>query len=714
MGLPPTHRVLGGLLLALALASGCARIPENRYGVARLRLEGVDDLDPRAVASCLATRERDRFQLVIGQTWNPTCGVPPFDANRLRVPMWRWPWTEWPLYDRALFERDLERIERWYRARGYYDARVVETSFRPTQAGVDDRVRPRTGDVAPECGEGKRGCRLDITVRIEEGEPVLVRSVDVVGIDALPPRLQRRIRNAVALPPGARFDEALYDTTKAAIARHLRDESYACAQVEGEARVDPRNKSAAIEFRVDPGPEAVLGDIRVEGQEHLPVPPILGASLLRRGDPYLESELEDAQRAIYALGAFSSVQVDPQIDEQSCPTQVVDVVIRVTPGREQRWGFGAGIQSGTVQGLFEQIDIRQWDIHLLALYEHRNLFGGMRRLRIEERPRLIFPANFPQIRGRAADGTTRGPQLGNLLTVEFRQPAFPEPRTTLVVMTRWDLGPEPFGARFDRHDLDGRIALERSFLGGRVFGSLGIHGNLFRVITDRDPPFDGGTRDYDLLFFEQFASLDLRDNPQRPRRGAFFGMGLHEAGFILPGSWDYIRVTPEGRGYVPLPLGIVLATRFAVGAMFISDAQPNLTELSRRLGPERFRLRGGGPSSNRGFIAGDLGDGIEGGLRRWEGSLELRVPLSDDFGLAFFGDVGDVSQEPIFRFDFINLAVGFGLRYQTIVGPLRFDVGYRVPNAQVVGGPDPRPRFEVDFGFVRFAGAVHLTIGESF
>ena len=52
----------------------------------------------------------DRFQSL----YHFTVGMP--------VELWAWPWTDWPLYDPSVFERDLARIERWYRARGYYDA----------------------------------------------------------------------------------------------------------------------------------------------------------------------------------------------------------------------------------------------------------------------------------------------------------------------------------------------------------------------------------------------------------------------------------------------------------------------------------------------------------------------------------------------------------------------------------------------------------------
>src|SRR5262249_33694461 len=153
-----------------------------------------------------------------------------------------------------------------------------------------------------------------------------------------------------------------------------------------------------------------------------------------------------------------------------------------------------------------------------------------------------------------------------------------------------------------------------------------------------------------LLFLEQNARLDLRDQPLSPRRGAYFSTRIHEAGFVLPASWNYLRVLPEARGYAPLPLGMVLAGRFAIGAMFIFRADKDLDPTSQELGPQPYRLRGGGANSNRGYFPGDLGDGINGGLRRWESSIELRAPVTQSIGLVVFTDAGDVHAGESFRF----------------------------------------------------------------
>jgi outer membrane protein insertion porin family/translocation and assembly module TamA len=152
----------------------------------------------------------------------------------------------------------------------------------------------------------------------------------------------------------------------------------------------------------------------------------------------------------------------------------------------------------------------------------------------------------------------------------------------------------------------------------------------------------------------------------------------------------------------------------------------------------------GGATSNRGYGYNEVGpharvpsttaDGGTdaenaplvpiGGKLLWEASLELRIPFGESFGTVFFADAGDVTREHrLFRSEAqrLHLSAGFGLRYVTPVGPLRFDVGYRVPCLQVLGvcreraaegWPDDEPRPAKLFDVLPVA--VNLAIGEAF
>jgi hypothetical protein len=386
----------------------------------------------------------------------------------------------------------------------------------------------------------------------------------------------------------------------------------------------------------------------------------------------------------------------------------------VQRGRVTTLSGGLGMMSGTmVRPTASTVEtVPQWDAHLSGTYENRNFLGGLRRLRIEERPRLIFREQFP---------LTPKPRPGNIISIRFEQPSTFERRTKLVVSAGWDVGPDAYAA-FDRHDVAVKVGLERPFWRHKLLGRLAVANDLFEITT-KDPDKIEGYSSYRFPYLEQQVILDFRDDPARPRLGFYFSFLVQEAAKLGSyGSWNYVRMIPDARVYLPLPWSIVLAARFALGASFVWDASEKLTdEDSKRLGPQNYRLRGGGAGSNRGFLAGRLGASELGGTRRWEGSLELRVPIGGDFGFVLFGDVGDVSDTkgetevpgvsiplPTFQFRQLNLATGFGLRYFSVLGAIRLDAGWRIPGVQRIGTSDDG----VTLGVA--PSAVHFTIGEAF
>ncbi len=694
-------------IAAALLMSGCASaVPKGSFAVSSLNIEGTEVVDEENVQACLATHARERFGVVLFGGDPPRCGVPPFETPGLALEPWVWPWTTRPVFSPPAFHRDLVRIERFYRARGHYDARIVDVKV---ERDDDDR-------------------EVDVRIVVKEGDPVLIVRIRIRGLERVPEAVVADVRDAVSLELGAPFDEAPYDQTKRRILDVLQEGSYAKATVEGSVEIDPREMIARVEILVEPGPPCRFGQVRVEGHDELPVAPILAAADIERGAPFRLSTLRDAQRAIYELGAFASVEL---VRHPRQNRAIVDIAIRVVPARSFRFGVGVGMESG---GIFAQEDdatgdsFAQWDVHLLGKIEHRNFLGGMRRLRIEDRPRLIFDEPFPG---------TGDSSPGNLLIAELRQPAFLESRTTLVSRARWDRGPDPFGGQFLRHDVALGTGPERRFLGGKFLLSSTLNLDLF--LPDNADPFPV----YDLSYFRHRAALDLRDDPRHPRRGAYFAViGMH-AGYFLPSAWDLVRVTQDSRGYLPLPLGIVLAARARLGIMHIAnttidvppfapadDSEAAAEAMRTRIvlvdnlaqfGPFRHRLRGGGNNSVRGYAANTLGDVefvndgrterlLSGGLRQWEGSLELRVPLTTSFGTVLFVDVGDVSRGTTWRFDRPQTSFGAGLRYQTLVGPLRLDAAIAPDSLQVIG-QDDRQRTgvqEVD------GIAIHFTIGEAF
>jgi outer membrane translocation and assembly module TamA len=95
-----------------------------------------------------------------------------------------------------------------------------------------------------------------------------------------------------------------------------------------------------------------------------------------------------------------------------------------------------------------------------------------------------------------------------------------------------------------------------------------------------------------------------------------------------------------------------------------------------------------------------------GGLSVVEGSTEVRVPVGAKLSAVGFLDAGSVGRLP-WRIDpdGLRVAVGPGLRYDTPIGPFRFDLGYQLTPIEgllVKGRPEGR------------RWRAHISIGQAF
>ncbi|HEY7955001.1 MAG TPA: BamA/TamA family outer membrane protein, partial [Polyangia bacterium] len=209
--------------------------------------------------------------------------------------------------------------------------------------------------------------------------------------------------------------------------------------------------------------------------------------------------------------------------------------------------------------------------------------------------------------------------------------------------------------------------------------------------------------------------------------GFYASASLEEGGAYAGGAFQYEKLVPEVRGYVPLGSRVTLAARAQFGQIF---SQGDLGSPVTR----RFYL--GGPSSHRGFNYGRLSRQVPSGLpgvppipiggdQMLLLSGELRVELFKIAGywlsLAAFVDGGDVSdpscntalcrsQYRRTNIDITDLhwATGGGLRYKTVIGTIRADLGVRLNRLTPfepdgTPNPDPGQRF-----------AFHLSVGEAF
>jgi outer membrane protein insertion porin family/translocation and assembly module TamA len=185
-------------------------------------------------------------------------------------------------------------------------------------------------------------------------------------------------------------------------------------------------------------------------------------------------------------------------------------------------------------------------------------------------------------------------------------------------------------------------------------------------------------------------------------------------------------------GYGDRGLGTGLSGLNAENADVIADQQKLLFRAFYSGGPSSNRgypYRAVGPHGPIGFLVPTSVDCARdanqpgcirplGGLTLWELSVEARIPSPWEsiYGVIFV-DASDLTREiGQLRTNVPHLSPGVGLRYKTPVGPIRLDVGFRVPGAQALGKrelPEEEGRPGSDlFGF--FPGAIHLAILEAF
>jgi len=192
-------------------------------------------------------------------------------------------------------------------------------------------------------------------------------------------------------------------------------------------------------------------------------------------------------------------------------------------------------------------------------------------------------------------------------------------------------------------------------------------------------------------------SWDLRDDFFRPHRGLLLMLMSELAGNLLTDREVlYLKLDGTISGYLPLSRRVTLALSVRSGFIF------NLTSDSRTPSHKLFWL--GGRNSVRGFseeglIPADQSNPEDPGnpcvLVEEEGEekcvsmggtallllkAELRFPLvADILDGAIFIDLGNLWMRPEnFRPYDLRPAAGLGVRVNTPVGPLAFDVGFNL------------------------------------
>ena len=513
-----------------------------------------------------------------------------------------------------------------------------------------------------------------------------------------------------------------------------------------DAAVDLVAHQTDVVVSVTPGPKCVFGKVTVEGFGQLPATPIRRTIAIEPGTPYSQQVIDDVQQALLDLGLFASVEVvsDMPAAPEEAPPQAgplaVPIRVKLEPSRLRTVRLGGGFE----------FDPLKAEVHGVVGWEDRNFLGGMRTFDISFSPGVVL---YPTRVNNLVLPTNLLPE--ERLRVELKQPGVLPGRAVIFERPQFDvypvlLNPDPpvDGPVIGYSELRNAIGLERT--AWKLYAAISYNVQVaypFAYVGDRDPTLNLVTISYPELY----TTLDFRDDKIHPHKGIFLGNTLQFAGKVLGSDANDFKVQPEVRFYVPVSKKSVWASRVSVGFLEATSygaivqsgphgAQPPSAETTKDYQLTFFRgFFSGGPSSNRGYPIRGVGPydvvpflspevergkvnsacGAEcrsptGGFTLWEASTELRFGASGPLSLAIFCDASDVSpQENNIRLSHLHLSCGGGARYDTPAGPIRLDLGYRIPKLQVVGGLTP-DEMEPDTFIGGIPIALHIGIGEAY
>ncbi|MDP9150976.1 MAG: BamA/TamA family outer membrane protein [Myxococcota bacterium] len=692
-------RVPLGVSAAIFACSACSKIPPGRSAIDAVRVLHAKQISAGDVEESLGTQASTKFLFLFqGLAY------------------------DYSVYDEAVLQRDMARVERFYQSKGFFDA----------QARVAHVYQVKKDHV-----------RIEIVV--DEGRATLNRYITVVGLDGLPKDVADVVTSTAKRAVGgekARFDEEKFKNAENAVKKALTDRGYAYATVESDAELDVGEHVVDYGFKVVPGIPAVFGPITITGldpdgagprPQEIPEAPLRRAINIKDGSPYSTAEIDSATQALLDLGVFSAVDISPTLAKPPPQDHVVPLTVRVEPTRLRAITLGGGLE----------LDQIKTDLHVIGKWEDHNFLGGLRDFSATFKPGVVlYPLRIDNFNGPIK------PLPEEWLKLELRQPGFLEARTTgfirpefnvfpLLVQTQDTTDRPVIGYR----ELKLPIGADRTFL-KRLYVALDY---TFQV----ESPFayvhvaDQALTTVTLSFPELVTRLDFRDDPVRPHEGVLVGATFSMAGGPFGGSANDVRVQPEVRTYVPLSRGLTFATRASVGFLWASNyARDWNTELTNSAStstgaggtPARQQLerdtqimyfRGffsGGPSTNRGFPLLQVAPhGVVpflnpsnssqsallcnptqpnfnlavaesqcflpvGGFTLWELQNDVRFDISGPLSASVFCDMSDVSpHEADIRLSHLHLACGVGAAYDTPVGPIRADLAYRLPPLQVLG-----------------------------
>jgi outer membrane protein insertion porin family len=576
-------------------------------------------------------------------------------------------------------ERDLERVMQtreggllsFISDAGTYREEALDRDVQAVQALYLDRgyVTVKVGTPAVALSPDRRF--IYVTVPIEEGEKY---TIGKIAFDGQLLEQEGKLRRLLKTRRGTTFSRAEVAADLFAIGDVYKDLGHAYANVTPLTATDPEKRIVDITFEVQPGKVVTFERIDIVGNDKTRDKVIRRELRIYEGERFSGTGLRTSRQRVTALGYFETAEITTK------PGSAEDKAIAVVEVKERPTGtfqIGAGFSS------YE-------NFILTGQISQQNFFGWGQTLSLQ----------------------VQWSKLRQLYQIQFVEPYFLD--------TRWTFA-------FDVYRTEGiYTTFTREATGGSVTWGYELSGlapwwsfarrledmRLFATYTNEK--VDVTAAELSTTVEDQFTSgttssvrlslqWDKRDNRLLPTSGYFLAASSEIAPpFLAPRALFgeavnlFTRYSFDARYYYPLWRGIVARAKLTLGLIQDWDAD-HPVPISEKFyvgginSVRGYRYLSISPTRAVGAVPGAPGlpkpDSptqliAVGGDKQANVNLELEFPLFVEAGIrgVLFMDMGNSFAEGQYSDPAVPLSlyksVGFGVRWFSPIGPLRFEWGF--------------------------------------
>jgi outer membrane protein insertion porin family len=546
-----------------------------------------------------------------------------------------------------------------------------------------------------------------LTLVVAEGPRTLVGSIAIAGNAVFS---EPQLREVMTTAPGQPYSEVQVAQDRDRIHLEYLNRGYESAVVEPHVNLVEGDTRAEIRFDISEGPQVIVDEVIIIGNERTSTETIEREVLLKPGEPLGYAARLESQQRLSALGLFRLVRIT-ELRHGSEPRR--DVLVEVEEAPPTTIGYGGGVEvdarlrpTGEGRTAEEQIEAAPRGFFEIG---RRNLWGKNRAVnlftRVSLRSRFRDQEEIPTEEVSGELGFNEYRVVGT-----FREPRIFDTRADLLVTGILDQALRSsfnFRRRQVRAEVGMRISQQYGFAGRYSFERTELFDEQF---TDPDEPLliDRFFPQVRLSKFSLSVFRDTRDDPLDPNRGSFLSADNDLAARVAGSEVGFAKTFLGALAFHRLPWQrrtvLALAARVGLAQGFPRTVNEQIVEDL----PASERFFAGGDTTVRGFSLDRLGTEetiTETGFPRGGNGVvvlnaELRVNVWRSLGMVGFVDAGNV----FLRASDIDLtdlrpATGFGLRYRSPIGPLRVDLGFNLdPRELVPGRLERRPVLHVSLG----------------